>query len=100
MEKRYSPRHRCPIDIVVRTRSGVIGSFPVRNWTRDGLFIATGPAELAVNEPIWIDPDDDGRGSAQTPTLAVVVHRSAEGVGVLLRIPLQTSSPFLSKEVA
>lgn len=87
MEKRYRERLERPIDILLRNRAGVLGTFLVLNWTEDGMFIATGAAELTVNEVIWIDPADRGNTSTGWSSLAVVVHRRPEGIGALLREP-------------
>ena len=87
MEKRYRERRERPIDILVRNRAGVLGTFLALNWTEDGMFIATGAAELTVNEVIWIDPADRGNTSTGWSSLAVVVHRRPEGIGALLREP-------------
>jgi hypothetical protein len=87
MEKRYRERLERPIDILVRNRAGILGTFPALNWTEDGMFIATGEAELTVNEVIWIDPADRGNTSTGWSSLAVVVHRRPEGIGALLREP-------------
>jgi hypothetical protein len=85
MEKRCRERLERPIDIVVRNRAGILGTFPALNWTEDGMFIATDAAELKVNEVLWIGPADRGNPSTAWSSLAVVVHRRPEGIGALLR---------------
>lgn len=85
MEKRYRERLERPIDILVRSWAGILGTYPALNWTEGGMFIATDAAELKVNEVLWIGPADRGNASTAWSSLAVVVHRRPEGIGALLR---------------
>jgi hypothetical protein len=85
MEKQYRERLERPIDILVRSWAGILGTYPALNWTEGGMFIATDAAELKVNEVLWIGPADRGNASTAWSSLAVVVHRRPEGMGALLR---------------
>ena len=100
VERRLSERRTQPVDVTVRTRSGPMGVFTCRNWSSDGLFIVTaGRASLDVNDAIWVTAVDEGAEPWGHAMLGIVVHRTHDGVGVILSEPLQSALPLQSARV-
>lgn len=99
IERRLSERSKQPVDVAVRTRSGTAGIYACRNWTSDGLFIVTAGLRLEVNDVIWVSAITDGVTPWGPSMLGIVVHRTADGVGVMLREPLGASPPLLHAQV-
>lgn len=91
VERRLGERRSQPVAVAVRTRSGPLGVFTCRNWTREGLLIVTTGVRLDVNEIIWVSAVPGGAEPWSHAMLGIVVHRTADGVGVMLREPLRSA---------
>ena len=96
VERRLGERGRQPVDVAVRTRSGAAGVYTCRNWTSEGLFIVTAGLRVEVNDVIWVSAVADGVAPWGASMLGIVVHRTPDGVGVMLREPLPPTAPLLS----
>lgn len=99
VERRLSRRSKQPVDVAVRTRSGTASIYTCRNWTTEGLFIVAAGLGLEVNDVIWVSAVADFVTPRGPSMLGIVVHRTADGVGVMLREPLPPARSFLPARV-
>jgi len=80
-ERRYSPRVEGPLDVEISCRGEPLGRYQTRNACFDGMFLETGRLDLQPNELVDLDLEANGHSCSMR---AVVVHRSPEGIGVIL----------------
>ena len=81
MEHRYYPRLDASLKVGVFKGDELLGYFSTRNISLDGLFIETQGLDLAINDVIGILFGVNGDARMQK---GIVVHRSAQGTGVML----------------
>lgn len=83
MEHRYSPRILADHKLLIYKRSVPVALGRLRDINRDGLFIRSDYADIAVNQPLEIEflsaaSQRIGNGRFKS----IVVHRRANGFGV------------------
>lgn len=81
MEHRCCPRVAGALSIALSHVHGRVGIFRTRNLSLDGLFLETGAVDLRLNEPVVLRLDPD---TANHRMRGFVVHRSSQGIGVML----------------
>ena len=83
IERRFERRPARRIDVRVRDHSGQLLLASTRNITANGAFIEMGPADFATATVLWVDLPDPLVESGWANVAALVVHRRADGVGVM-----------------
>ena len=83
IERRFERRPARRIDIRVHDHSGPLLLASTRNITASGAFIEMGPADFATAKVLWVDLPDALAESGWINVAALVVHRHADGVGVM-----------------
>ena len=83
IERRFEPRPARRIDVRVCDHSGQFLLSSTRDITANGAFIEMGPADFATAKVLWVDLPDPSVESGWTNVAALVVHRHADGVGVM-----------------
>lgn len=83
IERRFERRPARRMDVRVRDHSGQLVLSSTRNITASGAFIEMGPADFPTATVLWVDLPDPLVQSGWTNVAALVVHRHADGVGVM-----------------
>ena len=84
MEHRHHIRKPLRIDVEVFNRGQFLGRFETRDVNAGGLFVETGPLTLRRNAMMTLTFDLDREANAGVHNLlAMVVHQSREGVGLM-----------------
>jgi len=83
IERRFERRPARRIDVRVRDDSGQRLLSSTRDITANGAFIEMGPADFATAKVLWVDLPDPLVESGWMNVAALVVHRHADGVGVM-----------------
>ena len=87
MERRFEHRPALRIGVRVRDREGRVAISPTRNITANGAFIETANGDFADQGVLWVDLPDPEADCGWTNVVALVVHRGADGVGVMFSRP-------------
>jgi anti-anti-sigma regulatory factor len=81
MEHRYGSRIDLAMDVDLAVEDSPLGHFPTRNIGDGGMFVETGPIDLQPNDLVRLQLRLNGRRRRLS---ALVVHRSENGVGLML----------------
>jgi hypothetical protein len=87
IERRFERRPARRLGVRVRDHSGQCLLASTRNITASGAFIEIGPADFPTARVLWVDLPDPVAESGWMNVAALVVHRHADGVGVMFGEP-------------
>jgi hypothetical protein len=87
IERRFERRPVRRLSVRVHDHNGQLLLSSTRNITPNGAFIEIGPADFPTAKVLWVDLPDPVAESGWTHVVALVVHRHADGVGVMFGDP-------------
>jgi hypothetical protein len=87
IERRFERRPARRLGVRVHDHNGQLLLSSTRNITANGAFIEIGPADFPTAKVLWVDLPDPLAESGWTNITALVVHRHADGVGVMFGEP-------------
>lgn len=87
IERRFERRPARRLGVRVHDHNGQLLLSSTRNITASGAFIEIGPADFPTAKVLWVDLPDPLAESGWTNVAALVVHRHADGVGVMFGEP-------------
>ena len=87
IERRFERRPARRLDVRVHDHNGQFLLSSTRNITMNGAFIEIGPADFPTAKVLWVDLPDPLAERGWTNVVALVVHRHADGVGVMFGEP-------------
>lgn len=87
VERRFERRPVRRLGVRVHDQSGQVLVASTRNITANGAFLEIGPADFPTAKVLWVDLPDPLAENGWTNVVALVVHRHADGVGVMFGEP-------------
>lgn len=87
IERRFERRPPRRLGVRVHDHNGQHLLSSTRDITANGAFIEIGPADFPAANVLWVDLPDPSAESGWTNVVALVVHRHADGVGVMFGEP-------------
>lgn len=85
MENRFSVRKPAAVGVELYQGRSRVGRFKARNISLEGMFVETGPIDLYPSDLIDVTLTIDRERTAKHEVRAVVVHHTAEGIGLMFR---------------